>query len=242
VDVEFTARILQEGRTPKVSLCLVQCRPQSFRADRAAEAIPQEIEEADKVIGTGSMVPDGRVDGITFVVVVPLDEYEALADPVKKIGIGRVIGRLNQALQGEPFVLIGPHRWGSNNPDLGVKVTYADIYNTRMLIELVPGSGAESGEPSYGTHFFQDLVEANIFPLAINVDDERGFFHTAHFTGAPNLLAQLSPKDADFADVVQVYNLPATCGGKTLSVVMDASSEEALGFLTYARKPESPDA
>ena len=241
IDVEFTARVVHEGKAPKVSLCLVQCRPQSFRADRAAEAIPQEIEEADKVLRTGSMVPDGRVDGITFVVVVPLDEYEALADPVKKISIGRVIGRLNQVLQGEPFVLIGPHRWGSNNPDLGVKVTYADVYNTRMLIELVPGSGAESGEPSYGTHFFQDLVEANIFPLAINVDDERGFFHAAHFADAPNLLAQLSPEDADFADVVQVYNLPATCGGKTLSVVMDASSEEALGFLTDARKPKSPE-
>ena len=237
VDVEFTARIAREGKTHKVTLCLVQCRPQSYRADRAAEAIPLDIEEADKVLGTCSMVPDGRVDGITFVVVVPLAKYEALADPIQKTGIGRVVGRLNQILQGEPFVLIGPHRWGSNNPDLGVKVTYADVYNSRMLIELVPGSGAESGEPSYGTHFFQDLVEANIYPLAINVDNEKGFFRDSHFADAPNLLAKLSPQDADFADVVQVYNVPASCGGKTLSVMMDASSEEALGFLKYVRKP-----
>lgn len=231
VDVEFTARVVQEGKTPKVSLCLVQCRPQSYRSNHAAEAIPREIEEADKVLGTHSMVPDGRVDGITFVVVVPLAEYEALVDPVKKIGISRVIGRLNHILQGEPFVLIGPHRWGSGNPSLGVKVTYADIYNSRMLIEVVPGSGADSGEPSYGTHFFQDLVEANIYPLAIYVDNERGFFRDSHFADAPNLLAHLSPQDANFTDVVHVYNVPANCGGKTLSVVMDASSEEALGFL-----------
>ncbi len=235
VDVEFTARVIQEGKTPKVSICLVQCRPQSYRAEHAAEAIPEGIEEADKVMGTRSMVPDGRVDGVTFVVVVPLDKYQALAAPVKKTGIGRVIGRLNQALQGESFILIGPHRWGSNNPDLGVRVTYADVYNSRMLIELVPGSGSESGEPSYGTHFFQDLVEANIFPLAITVDDEKGFFRDSHFAHAPNLLAQLSPQDAGFADVVQVYNVPDNCGGKTLTVVMDASSEEALGFLIDVR-------
>ena len=187
------------------------------------------------------MVPDGRVDGITFIVVVPLVQYEALPDPIKKIGVGRVIGRLNQALQGEPFVLIGPHRWGSNNPDLGVKVTYADVYNSRMLIELVPDKGAASGEPSYGTHFFQDLVEANIFPLAINIDDGKGFFRDSHFVDAPNLIRQLSPEDADYADVVQVYNVPASCDGKTLSIVMDASSEEALGFLEDARKLESPE-
>ncbi len=177
------------------------------------------------------MVPDGRVDGITFIVVVPLAEYDALVDPVKKIGISHVIGRLNHTLQGEPFVLIGPRRWGSSNSSLGVKVTYADVYNSLMLIEVVPGNDADSGEPSYGTHFFQDLVEANIFPLAIHVDNDRGFIRDSHFADAPNLLAHLSPQDADFADVIQVYNVPANCSGKTLTVVMDSSSEEALGFL-----------
>ncbi len=231
VDVEFTARVIQEGKTPKVDLCLVQCRPQSYRRDHATEKIPREIKETDKVLGTHSMVPDGRVDGITFIVVVPLAEYDALVDPVKKIGISHVIGRLNHTLQGEPFVLIGPRRWGSSNSSLGVKVTYADVYNSLMLIEVVPGNDADSGEPSYGTHFFQDLVEANIFPLAIHVDNDRGFIRDSHFADAPNLLAHLSPQDADFADVIQVYNVPANCSGKTLTVVMDSSSEEALGFL-----------
>jgi hypothetical protein len=139
-------------------------------------------------------------------------------------------------------VLIGPHRWGSNNIDLGIQVSYADIYNSRMLIELVPGSHMESGEPSYGTHFFQDLVEADIFPLAINVDDNGGFFRDAHFKDANNMLSHLSPQDIDFADVVQVYNVPGHCSGKTLSVVMDSSAEEALGFLTDVSQTQSSNA
>jgi hypothetical protein len=63
------------------------------------------------------------------------------------------------------------------------------------------------------------------------VDNDRGFIRDSHFADAPNLLAHLSPQDADFADVIQVYNVPANCSGKTLTVVMDSSSEEALGFL-----------
>ena len=240
VDIEFTAQIIHKDKTPQVRICLVQCRPQSYRAESPAESIPQEIEEADKVMRTHSTVSDGRVDDINLIVMVPLDKYEALADPVKKIAIGRVIGRLNQALQGKSFILIGPHRWGSNNPDLGIKVTYADVYNSKMLVELVPGGDSESGEPSYGTHFFQDLVEANIFPLAITLDHKKGFFRNYHFAHAPNLLAQLSPQDANFADVVQVYNVPDNCGGKTLTVVMDASSEEALGFLIGASNSSYP--
>ena len=66
--------------------------------------------------------------------------------------------------------MVGPGRWGSSNIDLGVPVSYADIYNSSALIELAYSQKGITPEPSYGTHFFQDLVESQIYPLAVYPD------------------------------------------------------------------------
>ena len=85
----------------------------------------------------------------------------------QKLELARLIGRINQRLEGKTFILMGPGRWGSSNPDLGLKVGYADFYNTRALVEIGWGQGKNRPTLSYGTHFFQDLVESHIYPLAI---------------------------------------------------------------------------
>ena len=236
VDVEFTTKITYEDKKPKVSICLVQCRPQSLRNENLPTTIPQDIDQSAIMFKTRGIVRDAQVDRIRYVVLVPLSSYDSIKDPAKKTNIARVIGRLNQALQREQFVLIGPYRWGSSNPDLGVKVTYADVHNTRMLIEIVPDSGAKTSEPSYGTHFFQDLVEANIYPLAISLTQGEGYFHESIFRNSPNLLANLSPQDVRFADLVKVYDIQEMTNGKTLSVIMVSATDESLGFINYANE------
>ena len=75
-----------------------------------------------------------------------------------------MIGQLNAALKDEIFICVGPGRWGTSTPDLGVRVGYGDIYNTRALVELAGEGIGPAPEPSFGTHFFQDLVESNIYP------------------------------------------------------------------------------
>jgi len=85
----------------------------------------------------------------------------------ERVELARVVGRLNKALEGKPFILLGPGRWGSSNAQLGVPVSYADIYNSRALIELAVGPEGLVPDPSYGTHFFQDLVESQIYSLAL---------------------------------------------------------------------------
>ncbi len=59
---------------------------------------------------------------------------------------------------------MGPGRWGTSNPDLGVHVDYADIFNSKALVELSGEGIGPAPEPSLGTHFFQDLLEGQIFP------------------------------------------------------------------------------
>ena len=105
-----------------------------------------------------------------------------------------------------------------------------------MLIELVPDSGRKTSEPSYGTHFFQDLVEANIYPLAISLTQDETYFDESMFSDSPNLLAKLSPQDASYADLVKVYDIQEITNGNTLSVVMVSTTEESVGFISNANK------
>jgi hypothetical protein len=125
---------------------------------------------------------------------------------------------------------MGPGRWGSSNLDLGVKVTYADIFNTQMLIEIGLNGDGGAPEVSHGTHFFQDLVESRIFPLAIFPQQPDMEFDWRFLDEAPNLLAQLIPEDAAWAEIVRVIEVPAVREGRMLEVVMSADEERALAY------------
>ncbi len=236
VDVEF-AVLLEEGnrRAPQPAIYLLQCRPQS-RIEAEAVRLPKDIPAEDQLFVVRRLVPDGRVSDVRYVVYITPQGYASLRGAVQKQELARLIGRLNSRLKGENFILIGPGRWGSNNPDLGIPVTYADIYNARALIEVA--ASEQAPEPSYGTHFFQDLVEARIYPLAFSLDDPESRFKRAFFEKASNRLADLLPEDRDWESVVRVIDVPAASGGATLELVMDGDAETALAYLKRPRRDE----
>jgi pyruvate,water dikinase len=127
--------------------------------------------------------------------------------------------------------MMGPGRWGTSNVELGVKVTYTDIYNTRALIEIAQSRAEDTLEVSYGTHFFQDLVESRIYPLPLYPDGPGTIFDRAFFDGAANVLGELLPADAEYAPFVKVIDVPAVTGGRYLELVMDGEEDEALAYL-----------
>ena len=192
-------------------------------------ALSKEVlEEA-----TDYLIPNGIVDRIRFIVYVDPAQYARLSLPSEKLEIARAVGRINRVLHDERFILMGPGRWGTSNLDLGVKVTYADIFNTRMLIELGYTKGAGTPEVSHGTHFFQDLVEARIFPLAVFPDRAGITFNRRFLNEAPNHLAWLVPRDAALEGVIKVIDVPAARNGQLLEVTMSADKEEALARFRY---------
>jgi pyruvate,water dikinase len=110
-------------------------------------------------------------------------------------------------------------------------VTYADIYKTARQVEIGMSDGDSAPEASYGTHFFQDLVETKIYPLAVYPDRGDTRFNWAFFHNSMNALADLVPKAVEYQDVVRVIEVPAVARGKLLEVVMDDESNQALGYL-----------
>ncbi len=224
VDVEFA----HDGE----HLYLLQCRPQS-QSDAAAPApIPRDIADRDVVFSARRFVSNCRVRDIGHVVYVDPAAYDALADRADLKAVGRAVGDLNKLLPKKQFILMGPGRWGSRGDiKLGVSVTYADISNTAMLIEIARNSGGYVPDVSFGTHFFQDLVEAGIGYLPVYPDDEDVIFDERFLGGSPNLLPALLPEYAHLADVVRVIDVPAVAGGRVLRVLLNADLDEAVAVL-----------
>ncbi|HSM56994.1 MAG TPA: PEP/pyruvate-binding domain-containing protein, partial [Candidatus Sulfomarinibacteraceae bacterium] len=232
VDVEFTAEIISHYPDTEYRLHILQCRPLSQRGQQEQPVqIPEELPQESVIFRTVELIPDGFVEGIRYIVIVDPLKYYQIPDPAVRLELGRAVGRLNEALQDESFILMGPGRWGSANLELGVRVSYADIFNSRALIEIaVPG---EDGVPelSYGTHFFQDLVEGGIYALPLHLEKEESSLNWEFVNSAPNALSRLSPADAELGDYLKVIDLVDIDPSRRLTIIMDGSRDEAVAFL-----------
>jgi len=233
VDVEFTAEIVPGYPEPEFRIHLLQCRPQARRVPGEAFQIPATVSEVDTLFTADRLVPRGRVQRIRTIIFVDPEAYDHIPDETTRLQLARVVGQLNQLLEKKSFILMGPGRWGSANIELGVKVTYADIYNTAMLIEIGLSGNGSAPEVSYGTHFFQDLVESEIYPLALYPDQGDTLFNWEFFRESPNVLAKLLPDQAQYADYVRVIDVPAVAAERLLEVIMDDEECQALGYLRH---------
>ena len=224
VDVEFVC----DGE----KFYMLQCRPQHQAMEIDRVVVPEDIPAKRLVFTANRFVRRGVVSGVEYVVYVPSGAYHAVSSNERRLNIARVIGRVNHALAGRRFILVGPGRWGSNDIRLGIKVSYADISNTRMLLEVAREKDGYVPELSFGTHFFQDLVEDGIAYLPLYPDEPTIHFNEDFMLRTPNALAEVSPKDAQFADAVRVIHVPSVAAGAKLRIVMDAETDRAAAYLS----------
>lgn len=223
VDVEFA----HDGE----KLFVLQCRTLSQAAEHQAAAIPTDVPEERIIFTASKFVRSGLVEDIEYIIYVDPRDYDKVPTRDKRIEVARVVGRLNEKLGEHRFILIGPGRWGSNDMRLGVPVSYSDINKSKMLIEVAREKDGYVPEVSYGTHFFQDLVEADILYLPLYPDDRRNRFNGTFLNGAANCLARLLPKDAEMEKVVRAIHVPTAGGGRCLQVVMNGEEGRALAYL-----------
>jgi len=224
VDVEF----VHDGK----DFYLVQCRPQSYAADETPAPIPKDAHRDNILFTARRYVSNGWLPEITHLVYVDPGRYGELADRASLLAIGRAVGKLNKILPKRQFILMGPGRWGSRGDiKLGVSVSYSDISNTAMLVEIARQKGNYVPDLSFGTHFFQDLVESRIRYLPLYPDEEGIVFNERFLLRSHNLLPELLPDCADLADTVRVVDIAAAAEGKVLRVLMNADLDEAMGLL-----------
>lgn len=237
VDIEFTASIDSKNN---VKVNLLQCR--TLRVPVLGEqpaGLLARLPKEQVLFRSSRAINAGVIDDIGYIVYIDPRKYSEAPVDVKK-SLGRAIGQLNACLSDKKckLMMMGPGRWGSNNLELGVNVGYADIAGTAILAEVAFEKAGHTPEVSYGTHFFQDLVESNILYLPVYPDEAGTDFNHDFFTRSPNMLAALLPDLKKYTDLIQVIDVPQAAGGATAKVVADLRTRHAICFLERGRSSD----
>jgi len=226
VDIEFTVNFDATGTT---IINLVQCRPLQTKGVQQKIEMPEDID-AERIFfaSEGHFMGGSIAQPISRIIFVDPEEYSRL--PLSdKYEVARLVGRLNKRIGDRnevPTLLMGPGRWGTSTPALGVPVTFSELNNITALAEIAFTGGNLMPELSFGTHFFQDLVEADIFYVAIFPEDAGCCFNRTWFNTLPNALEGLMPASSRYKRVVKVCNLPD--GG--LQLMADVVTQKLLCF------------
>lgn len=224
VDIEFAS----DG----VDFYLLQCRPQSYMGNQAGDNIPSDYKNLNIIFSANKHISNGKTPEITHIVYVDPIKYSELPKIDLMKQVGRAVSRLNKILPKRSFILMGPGRWGSRGDiKLGVPVTYSDINHTSMLIEIAKRKGSYVPDLSFGTHFFQDLVESRIQYLPLYPDEEDNIFNEEFFNNSPNIFSQLLQDFPLISDVIKVIDVPKVTNGKILKILANADKNLAVAIL-----------
>jgi hypothetical protein len=239
VDLEFAVMIDLSDASPAEEgtysgnpqrhyrLCILECRPLNERRTPGVDADVEDVKENRRLFTVPTLLPARAVEGIDFLVFIDPECYYDIEDEARRKQIAETITALNDVLPPDRFGLIGPGRWGSLNSRLSVPITYSDICNARLLVEISPPY-VPRPELAFGTDFFEETKEAEIFVLGIQPTPEGGAIDWQFLREAPNNLADYVPSAVALADCVRVINLRAVIGSSLKVIIDDAN--EAIAF------------
>lgn len=216
VDVEFTTNLLRDG---SYRINLVQCRPLQVKRQGTIADPPARIEP-DKLVleARGAIIGQSRVCNVDRIIYVVPSVYGKL--PLRdRYSVARLVGelvRLREPYRPENLMLLGPGRWGTSTPSLGVPVSFNEVSHVSVLSEIVVMSEHLVPDVSLGTHFFNELVEADILYFALFPGKDGNSLNASFFERAPNRLADLIPEGAKWADAVRVVDAPESDSGSQL--------------------------
>jgi hypothetical protein len=226
LEIEFTVNFNEVG---DFRINLLQCRPLQVIGVEKSIVFPENIDRKDVLLNMNSNFMGGSISqAIKRVIFIQPEAYSALAQQ-GKYEVARIIGELNRMIETKgdmPTMLLGPGRWGTTTPALGVPVHFSEINNIAVLGEIAHLDGNLMPELSYGTHFFQDLVESRIFYLAIFPEEEEVFFNPRELLKGKNLLAKLLPDYKKYKDVVKVFDVTSP----RLNVISDVIAQRIICF------------
>lgn len=178
VDVEFSINLPEDGDgAPEVAI--LQIRPMASRGNMAPVEIPPAETKRCFCYSENSL-GNGVTRDLTDIIYVKPADFDAS----KTVDIAREIGRLNAALtkDGQKYILIGPGRWGSADPWLGIPVRWADISGAAVIVETTHDSF--TADPSQGSHFFHNMTSLGMTYLNIT-GGTKDFIKPSWFSSRP---------------------------------------------------------
>jgi hypothetical protein len=171
VEIELAADIVEENGVEKMQLKLLQVRPVTDYMEGSDKTLEQVTEGFGQTLVTsGHALGAGLFQDMTHVILVPPERFDNLHTKE----MAEELSALNALMkaEGASYLLIGPGRWGSSDPFLGIPVLWSDISEARLIVEC--GIEGFRVEPSQGTHFFQNITSLGVGYLSVDTVSDDG--------------------------------------------------------------------
>jgi pyruvate,water dikinase len=229
VDIEFTMNLMTDG---SYRINLLQCRPLQMQLSSEVPASPLPKPDPDSIVieAHGAVLGCSRSLDIDRVIYIVPSRYSALSVQ-QRYAVARLIGQLvhaHGASEKLAIMLVGPGRWGTKMPQLGVPVSFAEINTAAVLCEIDTMHEGLVPDLSLATHFFHELVELNMLYLGYFGARVGNRLNLAFLEGAPNQLGQLLPGVDKWSDTVRVLFPPP---GERLRLTANHMQQEATLYL-----------
>lgn len=220
VDIEYAVNTDEYG---DFVINLLQCRPLYIGQPGGKVTMP-ELPESDTLfkLKDSSM---GLATSTDIDLVIEIDAKAYYEFPYSKKPLAaKAVGTINRALRdsGKKILLLAPGRLGTSSPELGVPVSFADISGFAGVCEVSDDRAGYMPELSYGSHMFQDLVEAEIFYCAIWNDRRTLSYRPELLDELPDKFPEICPNMPELAHMFRVTE------PKGLRCWLDAVSNRAV--------------
>jgi hypothetical protein len=234
VDIEFTLNFLDHDQ---YKINLLQCRPLHVQGTNITRMPWVTVCDSDRIVeANGAIVGPSRLVRLDRFVYVSPRLYGELPRAAR-YDVARLLGQVNASGQGDgkTTMLLGPGRWGTSSPELGVPVHFAEISHVSVLCEIVTMRENLIPDVSLGTHFLNELVEMNILYMALFPQQQRNFLNEQFFLEAPNRLLDIVPAATPSSEMVRVIDVEdVLAGGRGVVLMADASKQQARIFVADA--------
>ena len=207
VDIEFTVNVGEaEGQRDQFVINLLQCRPLQGLSGTDAVEVPDHDSGATLLGMSGSSMGSSVDEAVDFVCYVDAAAYRACPH-AKRPDVARAVdaaGAVAREAKGYALLVV-PGRIGTSSPDLGVAVSFAETSAFGAIVEYADAKEGFSPELSYGSHMFQDLVEADILYCAA-LEDAGTTFDPGALFGLPEVSFEGAPQDPDVAGAIRLLD------------------------------------
>ncbi|MBK5913843.1 PEP/pyruvate-binding domain-containing protein [Rhodocyclus purpureus] len=232
VEIEFALNVVPGGGQ---RINLLQCRPMQVRNVDGSATVEPPADLARLVSAQGAVIGPSRVIRPDRIVHVTPAAYAAL-NQSERLSIARLIGRINRASAGRTLLVLGPGRWGSSDPWLGIPVTFSEINHVAALCEIVAMHAHLIPDVSLGTHFINELIEAEMLYFALFPERAGNLIDAEAIRRLPNRLCELLPEAGKWSATLHVADVEPG------SLVLYADSEQQRVVVTAAGSPGGTDA
>lgn len=233
VDIEFAVKGVGDH---EFRVNLLQCRPLQTGASQKIH-IPEGVDKNTLFDVRRTSMRRSKTEKMDIIVWVDPKKYYEYPY-AKKFEVAQKIGEINQYFKndeddemraGGKMMLLVPGRIGTSSPELGVPVVYENISQFSAICEVAYSEAGYHPELSYGSHMFQDLVEADVYYGALNDNSKTRIYQPQILGQYKNCFPEIWPEDKELSEIIKVYDVSAC----SCELILDMKDGRAVCIIGY---------